>query len=57
MQEFCRRAAEARRMADRATNRSAKADFLEIEQRWLSLDAETVTAASRDPPRKSRGRG
>jgi hypothetical protein len=35
--ECYRRAAEARRMADRATNRPAKADFLAIEQRWLSL--------------------
>jgi hypothetical protein len=33
--EFYRRAAEARRMADAATNRSAKADFLAIEQRWF----------------------
>jgi hypothetical protein len=58
VQEFYRRAAEARRMADRATDRSAKADFLGIEQRWLSLartyDAETVRAASRRAPRSPR---
>ena len=35
--ECYRRAAEARRMADGATNRPAKADFLAIEQRWLAL--------------------
>jgi len=34
--ECYRRAAEARRMADRATNRPAKADFLAVEQRCLS---------------------
>jgi hypothetical protein len=62
--ECYRRAAEARRMADRATNRPAKADFLAIEQRWLSLarsyEAETVRAAPRRAPRsehKLRGRG
>ena len=65
VQEFYRRAAEARRMADRATDRSAKADFLAIEQRWLSLargcyEAETVRAVLRRAPRserKQRGRG
>ena len=35
--ECYRRAAEARRMADRATNRHEKEDFLAIEQRWLCL--------------------
>ena len=62
--ECYRRAAEARRMADRATDRPAKADFLAIEQRWLSLarsyEAETVRAAPRRAPRsgrKQRGRG
>jgi hypothetical protein len=52
--ECYRRAAEARRMADGATNRPAKADFLAIEQRWLSLarssEAETVTAVPRRVP-------
>jgi len=52
--ECYRRAAEARRMADRATNRPAKADFLAVEQRWLSLarsyEAETVRAAPRGAP-------
>jgi len=55
IREFYRRAAEARRMADRATERSAKADFLAIEKRWLSLarsyEAETVRAAPRRAPR------
>jgi hypothetical protein len=62
--ECYRRAAEARRMADSATNRPAKADFLAIEQRWLSLarsyDVETVRTAPRRAPRsqrKQRGRG
>jgi hypothetical protein len=32
-----RRAAEARRMADTATNSDAKSDFLEFERRWLAL--------------------
>jgi len=53
--EFYRRAAEARRMADVATNPLAKADFLAIEQHWLSLarsyEAETVRAAPRRAPR------
>ena len=52
--ECYRRAAEARRMADRATNWPAKADFLTIEQRWLALarsyEAETVGAAPRRAP-------
>ena len=59
-----RRAAEARRMADRATNRLEQEDFLAIEQRWLSLarsyEAQTVRAAPRRAPRaqrKQRGRG
>jgi hypothetical protein len=58
--ECYRRAAEARRMADGATNRPAKADFLAIEQRWLSLADKTVRAAPRRAPRsqrKQRGRG
>lgn len=62
--ECYRRAAEARRMADGATNGPAKADFLAIEQRWLSLarsyEVETVRAAPRRAPRsprKQRGRG
>jgi hypothetical protein len=62
--ECYRRAAEARRMADGATNEPAKADFLAIEQRWLSLahsgEGETVRAAPRRAPRsqrEQRGRG
>jgi hypothetical protein len=35
--ECYRRAAEARRMADTAMDKRERADFLEIEQRWLSL--------------------
>jgi hypothetical protein len=56
--ECYRRAAEARRMADGATNRPEKADFLAIEQRWLSLarscEAETVRATPRRAPRSQR---
>jgi hypothetical protein len=56
--ECYRRAAEARRMADRASNRPAKADFLSIEQRWLSLarsyEVETVRAAPLRAPRSQR---
>jgi hypothetical protein len=62
--ECYRRAADARRMADGATNEPAKADFLSIEQRWLSLahsgEGETVRAAPRRVPRsqrEQRGRG
>ena len=64
VQEFYRRAAEAGRIADRATNRLAKADFLAIEQRWLSLarsyEAATVGATPRRAPQsqhKYRSRG
>ena len=35
--EYCRRAAEARRMADAASTPAEKADFLEVEKRWRSL--------------------
>ena len=50
--EFYRRAAEARRMADRATNRPAKEDFLAIERRWLSLARSyAARAAPRRAPR------
>jgi hypothetical protein len=35
--EFYRRAAEARRIAETAANSSERADFLAIEERWLSL--------------------
>jgi hypothetical protein len=49
------RAAEARRMADGATNRPEKADFLAIEQRWLSL-AHSHEVEPRSQ-RKQRGRG
>jgi hypothetical protein len=32
-----RRAAEARRIADAASNPDTKSDFLEFERRWLAL--------------------
>jgi hypothetical protein len=32
-----RRAAEARRIADGASNPETKSDFLEFERRWLAL--------------------
>jgi len=55
IRECYRRAAEARRMADRATTRLAKKDFLAVEKRWLSLarsyEAETVSAPPRRAPR------
>ena len=35
--ECYRRAAQARRIADAAADPSERADFLAIEQRWLSL--------------------
>jgi hypothetical protein len=35
--ECYRRAAEARRIADSGTDPLTKAEFLEIERRWLSL--------------------
>ena len=42
-------------MADRATTRLAKKDFLAVEKRWLSLarsyEAETVSAPPRRAPR------
>jgi hypothetical protein len=35
--ECYRRSADARRIADAATDPATKAEFLEIERRWLSL--------------------
>jgi hypothetical protein len=35
--EYYRRADEARRMADAATSPFERADFLEVEKRWLAL--------------------
>jgi hypothetical protein len=35
--ECYRRAGEARRMADAATSPFERADFLDVEKRWLSL--------------------
>jgi hypothetical protein len=37
IQDCYRRAAEARRIADVATNSDTKSDFLAFERRWLSL--------------------
>jgi hypothetical protein len=57
--ECYRRAAQAGRMADAATDRAEKADFREIEKRWLSLArnyvSETGEAASRKKPRRGGG--
>jgi hypothetical protein len=39
--EFYLRAAEARRMAETATDPIERADFLAIEQRWLTLARES----------------
>lgn len=41
--ECYRRAAEARRIADATTDPMAKADFLEVEQRWLLLARSAQT--------------
>jgi hypothetical protein len=40
--ECYRRAQEARRFADTATTPAEKADFLEVERRWLSLAREVI---------------
>jgi hypothetical protein len=37
IKECYRRAAEARRIADGATDPLTRAEFLKVEQRWLSL--------------------
>jgi hypothetical protein len=37
IQECYRRAAEARRTANSASNADARSDFLELERRWLAL--------------------
>jgi hypothetical protein len=47
--ECHRRADEARRMADAATSPFERADFLSVEERWLSL--------ARSPEVWSEGRG
>ena len=55
--EYCRRAAEARRMADAASTPAEKADFLEVEKRWLRL-ARNHEAKFRAPsPGKPRRKG
>jgi hypothetical protein len=51
--ECYRRAAEARRMADRATNRPAKEDFRAIEERWLSLARSSEAEMARAAPRRA----
>jgi len=40
--ECYRRAQEARRFVDRATTPAERADFLEVERRWLSLAREVI---------------
>ena len=37
IQDCYRRAAEARRTANSASNAAARSDFLELERRWLAL--------------------
>jgi hypothetical protein len=43
--EYHRRAEEARRMAETAVDPIERADFLAIEQRWLSLARDQVSDA------------
>jgi hypothetical protein len=43
--ECYRRAIEARRMADAAADPSERADFLAIQQRWLSLAHDYASGA------------
>jgi hypothetical protein len=43
--ECYRRAIEARRMADAAADPSERADFLAIQQRWLSLAHDCASGA------------
>jgi hypothetical protein len=43
IEECYLRAAEARRIADAAADPVTKAEFLEIEQRWLSLACSSGT--------------
>jgi hypothetical protein len=54
--ECYRRAAEARRIADVATDPSTKADFLEIEQRWLFLARSYEQARMLRSEGRERGR-
>jgi hypothetical protein len=53
--ECYRRAADARRIADVATDPSTKADFLEIEKRWLSLARSYERTGMLKPDRRERG--
>ena len=58
--EYRRRAAEARRMADAASTPAEKADFLQVEKRWLRLagnDEAKIRAPSQGKPhRKGRAK-
>jgi hypothetical protein len=55
--EYRRRAAEARRMANAASTPAEKADFLQVEKRWLRLagndEAESRAPSQRKPHRRS----
>jgi hypothetical protein len=46
--EYYRRASEARRMAETAVDPIERADFLAIEQRWLSLARDHDASDSED---------
>jgi len=52
VRECRRRAKEARHMADTATSLFERADFLDIEQRWLSLARSPQLWARRDEPKQ-----
>jgi hypothetical protein len=43
--EYYRRASEARRMAETATDPIERTDFLAIERRWLSLARDHASAS------------
>ena len=54
--ECYRRATKARHMADAATDRTEKADFREIEKRWLSLAENHWADEAKKAPRRPRKR-
>jgi len=54
VQECYRRAAEAKRIADDASTPSEKANFLEIEHRWLFLARSYETSRDKDRDRRKR---
>jgi hypothetical protein len=68
--ECYRRATEARRLGDAATNPLEKADFLEVAERWLTLarspqlwshtgtrNPDEVSDSGKKKPRTARGIG